>query len=64
MGDVRMKHLRETFTDQEWVELQKVKEETGCTWHDFILLLCNKGYCALCNRQVIWKEEEEIEHDD
>jgi len=32
-----MKHLRETFTDQEFTELQKRKEDSGLNWHDFIL---------------------------
>jgi hypothetical protein len=33
-----MKHLRETFTDQEFVPLQRVKEASGLNWHDFFLL--------------------------
>jgi hypothetical protein len=36
-----MKHLRETFTDQEFQELLKAKHEypLPINWHDFILLL-------------------------
>ena len=34
-----MKHLRETFTDQEWQRLIEVKKFFGGNWHDFILLL-------------------------
>jgi hypothetical protein len=34
-----MKHLRETFTEEEWQFLQKTKERNGKNWHDFILLL-------------------------
>ena len=32
-----MKHLRETFTDQEFEELQKFKKRTCLNWHGFIL---------------------------
>ena len=32
-----MKHLRETFTDQEYEELLKAKKATGKNWHDFII---------------------------
>ena len=32
-----MKTINETFTDEEYEELQKKKE--GRSWHDFILLL-------------------------
>jgi hypothetical protein len=34
-----MKHLRETFTDQEFADLLKAKKEVGHTWHDAIMLL-------------------------
>ena len=34
-----MKHLRETFTDQEFATLQRAKSETELNWHDFIMLL-------------------------
>ncbi len=32
-----MKHLRETFTDQEFEQLQRVKAKTNLNWHLFIL---------------------------
>ena len=34
-----MKHLRETFTNQEWQELHTRKIASGLNWHDFILQL-------------------------
>ena len=34
-----MKHLRETFTDQEFKELKEAKTRVGFNWHDFIMLL-------------------------
>ena len=34
-----MKHLYETFTDQEFEFLLKAKERSQKNWHDFILLL-------------------------
>jgi len=34
-----MKHLRETFTDQEFAQLQTVKKLSGKNWHDFLLML-------------------------
>jgi hypothetical protein len=32
-----MKHLRETFTDEEWKDLKGYKEASGKNWHDFII---------------------------
>ena len=32
-----MKHLRETFTDQEWENLKAIKEKTKKNWHNFII---------------------------
>lgn len=34
-----MKHLRETFIDEEWQTLIKAKRRSGKSWHDFILSL-------------------------
>jgi len=34
-----MKHLRETFTDEEFAELLKTKKVSKLNWHDFIMLL-------------------------
>jgi hypothetical protein len=34
-----MKHLRETFTDEEWKLLQEAKNTVDLNWHDFIMLL-------------------------
>jgi hypothetical protein len=36
-----MKHLRETFTDQEFLQLQYFKEMSKLTWHDYIFLADN-----------------------
>ena len=33
-----MKHLRETFTDQEFAQLQEAKKLSGKNWHDFIMM--------------------------
>ena len=33
-----MKHLRETFTDQEWESFKAIKEQSGMNWHDFLLI--------------------------
>jgi hypothetical protein len=35
-----MKHLRETFSDEEFELLKKTKKKT--TWHDFIMTLAKK----------------------
>jgi hypothetical protein len=32
-----MKHLRETFTDEEWQRLEAYKKGSGKNWHDFLL---------------------------
>jgi hypothetical protein len=32
-----MKHLRETFADQEFLELKQLKAKTKETWHDLII---------------------------
>jgi len=34
-----MKHLRETFTDQEFANLKEAKKLSGKNWHDFIMTL-------------------------
>ena len=36
-----MKHLRETFTDEEFEELLKAKRKSCMNWHDFLL------HCAM-----------------
>ena len=38
-----MKHLRETFTDQEFEALNRVKVASKKNWHDF-LLTASKTY--------------------
>lgn len=35
-SDDAMKTLNETFTDEEYVAMLRVKEESALTWHDFI----------------------------
>ena len=37
-----MKHLRETFTDEEFEQLRRAKEHSGKNWHDFIMTLAVK----------------------
>jgi hypothetical protein len=32
-----LKHLRETFTDQEFAQMQEIKKLTGFNWHDCII---------------------------
>ena len=32
-----MKHLRETFTDEEFERLKQLKESSEKNWHDFII---------------------------
>ena len=40
--EIGMKHLRETFTDQEGEMLDRAKVKSGQTWHNFLLLkLCS-----------------------
>lgn len=36
-----MRQLRETFTDQEFADLEARKKTSGKTWHDFILYLAS-----------------------
>ena len=50
-----MKHLRETFTDQEFTRIKQVKDaaaseaESGrLSWHDFIIMLTD-FYCDIEN---------------
>ena len=33
-----MKHLRETFTDQEWKRLKAGKVQSKQNWHDYLLI--------------------------
>lgn|GEM_PF-3441354 len=35
-----MKTLNETFTDDEYETMLRVKKESGLNWHDFILASC------------------------
>jgi len=39
-----MKHLRETFTDEEFEALKHTKENTTFNWHDFIMFHCVHDY--------------------
>lgn len=36
-----MKHINETFTEEEYEKLKEVKD--GLSWHDFILKLIQGG---------------------
>ena len=59
-----MKHLRETFTDQEWRELKATKESSGLNWHDFLIqkslyvgvvnsgIIAVKAWCPKCGEQL------------
>ena len=53
-----MKHLRETFTDQEFADLKKVKEQSGLTWHNFLLIssACFVKLFLLCETDELEKE--------
>ena len=42
-----MKHLRETFTDEEFERLRKAKERSGKNWHEFILMFSTDESTAL-----------------
>jgi len=35
-----MKTLNETFTDDEYETMLRVKKESGLNWHDFIFTAC------------------------
>ena len=41
-----MKHLHETFTDDEFVDLKQLKNVIGVNWHDMIILAF--GSQAMC----------------
>ena len=48
-----MKHLRETFTDQEYAQLKDAKTRVNLTWHEFIMLLKHASYTeALVTRML------------
>jgi hypothetical protein len=47
-----MKHLRETFTDQEMEMLQRGKAKTKHNWHDLLLL----KICSLEDLQALPEE--------
>lgn len=55
-----MKHLHETFTDQEWQELQESKKVTKLNWHDFLLyrildtrpVLLGDIFCPKCKSVI------------
>ena len=42
VGAASMKTLNETFTDEEYETMLRVKKESGLNWHDFILTACLK----------------------
>jgi hypothetical protein len=48
-----MKHLRETFTDQEWQQLKQAKGLLDLNWHDLILAAI-PAYTQIAS--VAWKE--------
>lgn len=37
-----LKTVNETFSDEEFEELKKAKDESGMSWHDFILTLAER----------------------
>lgn len=37
-----MKTLNETFTEEEYESIKKVKEKSGKSWHDFIISAAEK----------------------
>jgi hypothetical protein len=32
-----LKHIRETFTDEEWLQLKESKSKVNLNWHDLII---------------------------
>ena len=58
-----MKHLRETFTDQEWEILKAAKESVTwsdgkhLTWHDLILLTIPYTTTQRLGHELILKAE-------
>jgi len=40
VGAASMKTLNETFTDEEYESMLRVKKESKLNWHDFILASC------------------------
>ena len=59
-----MKHLRETFTDEEWQRLSESKTNSGLNWHDYLLsrlefvpvvaqgIVKVKAFCPDCGKQL------------
>jgi len=37
-----MKHLYETFTDEEFEQLKQAKENANLNWHDFIIMVAKE----------------------
>jgi hypothetical protein len=34
---IELKHLHETFTDDEFAEMKRIKKRRGINWHDLII---------------------------
>jgi len=48
-----MKHLRETFTDQEFAELKEAKDRVKMTWHEFIMILKHVSYTEVLVQRLL-----------
>ena len=48
---MNMKHLRETFTDEEFKRLKEAKGTLN--WHDFLMAYATKiYYCTECHKPI------------
>lgn len=54
-----MKTLNEVFTDQEFAELQAVKQACRLKWHDFILLLLTYTKRSIGN-EILYEREKKV----
>jgi hypothetical protein len=62
-----MKHLRETFTDQEFEALKQAKKTSGLNWHEYLIQSVNiqiigvvssgtvkiNAFCPKCGNQLM-----------
>ena len=51
-----MKHLRETFTDEEFADMQKGKDYVQMTWHDLLFAILTNDACL----EIIFEEQEDM----
>ena len=58
-----MKHLRETFTEEEWKTLIEAKLESNMNWHDLILKAIPEFVEEYCHKPITQKEALRITKD-